>query len=405
MSATRCGYSRLSGVALATCRRSCLSEGRALLQAPSSVNITPVATLRATFGGKYPYHEKPFPYETKKYNWFQTLVDSCLPRFNENSKIIVVEGNIGVGKTEFAKRFAKGYDLKFFPSTSDRECFTCNDYSFDTRGLDPLLPPEAQSYDLAKFLADEHPEKGTVGRLQLMWYQQKFFNYARHMKHLLSTGQGVVLTRSVYSDMVFVEALLRMGWCTPNFAKYYYDYRDNSICEFFKPHLTIYLDAPISVLRERINKRNDPREVNSRQLTDNYLQTISDVYQQKYLPFARAYGEVVEIDWTDIANEEDMDVIIEEVQSVKLESDDLDAKKFSDWNRLDEDDFVKMRYFLDSETLLEAGFSRPHPWNAPEAMFTQDAAVAFQKIRDNHPAYKYPPGWSPELGHNTLFKF
>ena len=26
----------------------------------------------------------------------------------------------------------------------------CNDYGFDTRGLDPLLPPDAQSYDLAK---------------------------------------------------------------------------------------------------------------------------------------------------------------------------------------------------------------------------------------------------------------
>ena len=52
---------------------------------------------------------------------------------------------------------------------------------------------------------------------------------------------------------------------------------------------------------------------------------------------------------------------------------------------------------LDSETLLEAGFSRPHPWNAPEAMFTQDAAVAFQKIRDNvspddqHPTLTYNP--------------
>jgi len=38
--------------------------------------------------------------------------------------------------------------------------------------------------------------------------------------------------------------------------KYYTKYRDNTICEVFAPHLHIYLDAPVKVLRERINKRN-----------------------------------------------------------------------------------------------------------------------------------------------------
>lgn len=38
--------------------------------------------------------------------------------------------------------------------------------------------------------------------------------------------------------------------------EYYTKYRDNTICEVFAPHLHIYLDAPVNVLRERINKRN-----------------------------------------------------------------------------------------------------------------------------------------------------
>ena len=38
--------------------------------------------------------------------------------------------------------------------------------------------------------------------------------------------------------------------------EYYTKCRDNSLCEVFAPHLHIYLDAPVKVLRERINKRN-----------------------------------------------------------------------------------------------------------------------------------------------------
>ena len=42
---------------------------------------------------------------------------------------------------------------------------------------------------------------------------------------------------------------------------YYYDYRDNSLCELLKPHLTIYLDAPVNVLKQRIKERGDVSHV------------------------------------------------------------------------------------------------------------------------------------------------
>ena len=42
---------------------------------------------------------------------------------------------------------------------------------------------------------------------------------------------------------------------------YYYDYRDNSLCELLKPHLTIYLDAPVNVLQQRIKERGDVSHV------------------------------------------------------------------------------------------------------------------------------------------------
>jgi len=99
-----------------------------------------------------------------------------------------VDGNIGVGKTEFAKKLAERFDLKFFPPTREKQLFLNNDYNFDSRGFDPLLPESLKSYDLQKFYSDPHPERGLVGRLQLMWYKEKFMDYLLALRHLTNTG-------------------------------------------------------------------------------------------------------------------------------------------------------------------------------------------------------------------------
>jgi len=101
-----------------------------------------------------------------------------------------VEGNIGVGKTEFAKRLAHHFDLKYFPPTREKQCYVLpsTDYHFDFRGFDPLLPEGVQSYDLKKFYSDPHPENGLVGRLQLLWYRERFMDYLLALRHLANTG-------------------------------------------------------------------------------------------------------------------------------------------------------------------------------------------------------------------------
>jgi len=335
---------------------------------------------------------------------FTALSEQTASRFNDNTKVIVVEGNMAVGKTEFAKRLAKEFDLKFFPPTSERSCFLEKSYNFDIRSLDPVLPSGAQSYDLKKLYSDHHPERGTAGRLQLRWFEEKFYDYLVALKHLLSTGQGVVLVRSVYSDSVFVEALHSMGWLTSNFVKYYNMIRSNAICDLYRPHLTVYLDAPLQVVRERINKRNNPIEVGSRNLNDEYLKAVDRVYQQRYLPKMRESGEVVEIDWTEVASEDDMEAIAEELQLVKLEGEDNDDPKFTDWSRQDEDDWSKFRLLLENRNAWLHYFIRDAPWDCPEVMLQQTDQEAWNQLARNHPVFKHQAGWSPQLGHNTAFK-
>jgi len=397
LTTSRVGYHGLKGILLhqSTC------DG--LPRICGGVFRNQVATLKATHGEKYPYAQ-PYPYWKKSYNVWAAWFDRTIPRLNENSKVIVVEGNVGVGKTEFAKNLAREFDLKFIGPTSDSRCFTGNDYGFDVRALDPMLPEGARAYDLKKFLADKHPEKGTVGRLLLLWYEVKFYDYADALKHVLNTGQGVVMVRSVYSDIVFVDALRRMGYITAPFVQYFSDYRNDSICELLKPHMTIYLDAPVSVIKERINKRKDPREVGSKILSDKYLQTISDVYRDKFLPLMRKSGEVVEIDWTEKGTETDMDVIAEELQSYKLDPEDNEDSKFADWSRNVDDDYIYLRTFMDSRQAQRNLFLKPMPWNCPEVHFTQSDAEAYKNIVMKHPVWQFQPGWTPALGDKTLFK-
>ena len=160
-----------------------------------------VATMRATYGEKYPYAE-PWPYQTKRYTFLhEALYQNTVHRFNENTKVIVVDGNIGVGKNEFAKRLAKMFDLQYFPSVSDKAVFFDKVSGFDERSLDAILPASCQSYDLTKFLADKHPEKGRVGLLQRKWYVEKGMAYSDALLHLLSTGNFKMMN-AIASNLV-----------------------------------------------------------------------------------------------------------------------------------------------------------------------------------------------------------
>jgi len=48
--------------------------------------------------------------------------------------------------------------------------------------------------------------------MQFALHNLKFEQYVDALAHVLNTGEGVVLERSVYSDPAFVEAMHRCGY-------------------------------------------------------------------------------------------------------------------------------------------------------------------------------------------------
>lgn len=73
--------------------------------------------------------------------------------------------------------------------------------------------------------------------------------YVDALAHVLSTGQGVVLDRSCFSDFVFVEAMQKSDYISRAARSVYYDIRKNTITELLKPHLVIYLDVPVETVK------------------------------------------------------------------------------------------------------------------------------------------------------------
>lgn len=75
----------------------------------------------------------------------------------------------------------------------------------------------------------------------------RFSDYIDALAHMMSTGQGVILERSPYSDIVFVESLYMNDLITKTTYKGLLEIRANALPEILRPHLVIYLDVPVNV--------------------------------------------------------------------------------------------------------------------------------------------------------------
>ncbi|KAL5007241.1 hypothetical protein ScPMuIL_016047 [Solemya velum] len=358
--------------------------------------------LTSTHGEPDPNRAKPWPYERRPFGMYWQFFDSTLKRVGENSKVIVVDGNLAVGKSEFAEKIAKEFDLKYFPDIRVDELFEIVE-GFDIRELDEQLPENLRTCDLEKFYSTKDPKKAlNIANTQLMLYFKRMMHYVRALEHVLNTGQGVVVERSVFSDIVYADTLKKYGYISKPAYEYYRLIRDNSICELWKPHVFIYLDAPVSHIRDRIKKRAVPYEVQSPVLTDDYLSTVENMYKKQLIPELTHSCEVIKYDVTDLPQ---WDMIVEDLETLDLDTPhDDNEEMFKGWYSMREEDWNKYRMLLSSKWQWNNLLSKPLPWDAPELCITGDDIRTFHNIVNEHPAVKYSKGYDPEK-YSTLLKW
>ena len=364
------------------------------------ISVNPVRTIysQKTRSVSAPIEKpKPWPYHTKGFNWFNSLFDKTTSRLDENSKIIVIEGPVASGKTKLAKELANELDMLYLPEANQDMLYT-NHYGYNAKQLDPELPESVRSFDVTDFLLN--PRHRLAATFQFRQYIAKYSQYIDALAHVLSTGQGVILDRSVYSDFIFLEAMYMKRFISPPARSIYYDVRKCTIHELLRPHLIIYLDIPVDKVIANIKQRNYSCEKQSEVLTPDYLKKMEDLYKLDFLKKQSVHSELLVYDWSDKG---DVEVVVEDIERIHFDRIDDHDPKLKDWVYHLEEEWADVRHkFSDKKYELLCYLDVPR-LEAPELVADAEDIHKFYELYQNAPGNYYRTGYNPTMGDNTTF--
>ncbi|XP_040306403.1 NADH dehydrogenase [ubiquinone] 1 alpha subcomplex subunit 10, mitochondrial isoform X1 [Herpailurus yagouaroundi] len=235
------------------------------------------------------------------------LGERTTKKFTEYSKVITVDGNICSGKGELAKQIAEKLGLKHFPEAG---IHYADGATGDGRPLDVEL---SGSCSVEKFYEDPRSNDGHSYRLQSWLYASRLLQYADALEHLLSTGQGVVLERSIFSDFVFLDAMYNQGFIRKQCVEHYNEVKKVTASEYLPPHVVIYIDVPVPEIQSRIQKKGNPHEM---KVTSAYLQDIENAYKKTFLPEMSEKCEVLQYSAREA---QDAEKVVEDIEYLKCD--------------------------------------------------------------------------------------
>ncbi|XP_073235525.1 deoxyguanosine kinase-like isoform X1 [Porites lutea] len=214
-------------------------------------------------------HRSTIILATTNFNSAMIGLKSSVQSASLPAQLVIVEGNIGVGKSTLACQLARKLKYRVF------------------------LEPTTKNPYLAKFYQD--PKKYAL-KLQLWIFKQRFRTYIEATKHVLNSGQGALLDRSVFSDSVFAEVNYQQGTISDEGYQYYRDLRKQALKDVLVPHTTLYLNVSPETCSQRILGRG--REYESAIPLD-YLKGLDSCYKT-FLDEMRHIGSSVLVyNWTD----------------------------------------------------------------------------------------------------------
>ncbi|XP_010220990.1 PREDICTED: NADH dehydrogenase [ubiquinone] 1 alpha subcomplex subunit 10, mitochondrial, partial [Tinamus guttatus] len=273
------------------------------------------------------------PKQNLEYGWLAYMLgDRTIKKLGKNSKVFTVEGNLSSGKGKLAQQIAEKLGMKYFPEADIH-------YLNRITGDGTLLDEKFNGFcNLERFYNDPKCPDGHSYRLQAWLYGNRVLQYADALEHLLSTGQGVVLERSPYSDFVFLDAMFKEGYIHKRCLDHYKQIKEISICEFLPPHLVIYIDVPASEVQKKIQEKGETYE---KKVSTAYLQHIEDSYKKTFLPEISETSEILQYTSSEI---EDVEKVIEDIEYLKFEK--------GPWLEQDDVSFHNLRLHVQDKTGL-----------------------------------------------------
>lgn len=151
-----------------------------------------------------------------------------------NSGVIIVEGNIGAGKSTFAQHLAKALEGEYLPEPADGTNPYLEDYYRD---------PARWAFEMQMFLLTR--------RYRAQKYAQ---GKVRHK------GGFVVLDRSYYGDVCFANVQRLLGYFSERDYETYLSHHADMKVNLEPPAVAIFLGVDTGVCKERINRRLSEKE-------------------------------------------------------------------------------------------------------------------------------------------------
>ena len=186
--------------------------------------------------------------------------------------LIIIEGNIGVGKSTLSKKLAEEYDFKLFEEGADTN-------------------KEFVEY-LNLYYKD--PKRYAL-EMQFWLMSTRFRQHQEALRHIHTTGQTCIMDRSIYGDTVFAKRNFLDGNISQLGYDSYLKHRDVMLQFLMVPQLTLYLDADPKTCLDRVNMRNRTSESG---IPLEYLQGINDLYQELLVELEDKGSHVKRIDWS-----------------------------------------------------------------------------------------------------------
>lgn len=313
--------------------------------------------------------------------WAYVLGERTTPRLNEFSKIITVDGNLASGKGALAQKLADRLGMLYMPEADGF-------YLDKMTGEKEPLPLRFNGMcSLEKFYTDPKAADGNSYRLQMWMYIMRLLQYSDAIEHLLTTGQGVILERSPFSDIVFLEAMYKQGYIRKQCVEHYNEIKGISLCEFLPPHAVIYVDTPAEEVQKRLQQSGKSYLQN---VPLSYLKSIEDAYKKTFLPKISENAELLAYDATQA---QDIDKVAEDIEYLKFDK--------GPWLEQDDVTYHYMRMLAEDKQKVCNLVCIPR--------FLPEFTIGAHEFDETYYAYrslpgkKYAPGYNADVGDKWIW--